>query len=88
MVTGNLASPVIAIAEGAVYEGTISRPRNTVVTHHPERRGGDGRACRDDGTTAGWLLAISDWLLAKATRSRANPVGVRWVSPPRNFKMM
>lgn len=41
VVTGNLASPVIAIAEGAVYEGTISRPRKTAVTRHPERRSGD-----------------------------------------------
>ena len=39
VVTGNLASPVIAIAEGAVYEGTISRPRKTQITRHAERRG-------------------------------------------------
>lgn len=39
VVTGDLASPVIAIAEGAVYEGTIRRPRNTQVTRYVERRG-------------------------------------------------
>lgn len=39
VVTGNLTSPVIAIAEGAVYEGTISRPRKTQVTRYAERRG-------------------------------------------------
>lgn len=44
VVTGNLASPLIAIAEGAVYEGTISRPRDTRVTRHPERRGNGGSA--------------------------------------------
>lgn len=45
VVTGNLASPVIAIAEGAVYEGTISRPRKTRVTRHAERRAnGDSAA--------------------------------------------
>ncbi len=42
VVTGNLASPVIAIAEGAVYEGTIHRPRRTQVTRFAERRGGNG----------------------------------------------
>lgn len=39
VVTGDLASPVIAIAEGAVYEGTIHRPRRTQVTRFAERRG-------------------------------------------------
>lgn len=39
VVTGNLASPVIAIAEGAVYEGTIGRPGKTRVMRHAERRG-------------------------------------------------
>jgi cytoskeletal protein CcmA (bactofilin family) len=39
MVIGNLASPVIAIAEGAVYEGRINRPTKTQVTRHAERRG-------------------------------------------------
>lgn len=39
VVTGNLTSPVIAIARGAVYEGAISRPRKTRVTRHAERRG-------------------------------------------------
>jgi cytoskeletal protein CcmA (bactofilin family) len=38
VVTGNLSSPVIAIAEGAVYEGSISRPRKTRVTRFTERR--------------------------------------------------
>jgi len=38
VVTGNLTSPVIAIAEGAVYEGAISRPRKTQVTRYAERR--------------------------------------------------
>lgn len=44
VVTGDLASPVIAIAEGAVYEGTISRPRKTQITRHAGRRGGDNAA--------------------------------------------
>ena len=45
VVTGDLASPVIAIAEGAVYEGTIRRPRSTQVTRYVERRGsGDNAA--------------------------------------------
>lgn len=45
MVTGDLASPVIAIAEGAVYEGAIRRPRATQVTRYVERRGnGDNAA--------------------------------------------
>lgn len=39
VVTGDLTSPVIAIAEGAVYEGSISRPRKTQVTRYAERRG-------------------------------------------------
>lgn len=39
LVTGNLTSPVIAIATGAVYEGAISRPHNTQVTNYTERRG-------------------------------------------------
>lgn len=38
VVIGNLSSPVIAIAEGAQYEGTISRPRQTQVTRFTERR--------------------------------------------------
>ena len=38
VVTGNLSSPVIAIAEGAIYEGVISRPRKTRVTRFTERR--------------------------------------------------
>lgn len=41
LVTGDLASPMIAIAEGAVYEGTIRRPRSTQVTRYAERRGGN-----------------------------------------------
>ncbi len=44
VVTGNLASPVIAIAEGAAYEGTIRRPRSTQVMHFAERRGNGGNA--------------------------------------------
>lgn len=39
VVTGNLTSPLISIGEGAVYEGTISRPRKTQVTRYSERRG-------------------------------------------------
>jgi len=38
-VTGNLSGPVVAIAEGALYEGAISRPRKTQVTRYNERRG-------------------------------------------------
>lgn len=41
VVTGNLAGPVVAIAEGALYEGAISRPRKTQVTRYNERRGRD-----------------------------------------------
>ena len=45
VVTGDLASPVIAVAEGAVYEGTIRRPRSTQVMRYVERRGsGDNAA--------------------------------------------
>ncbi len=39
VVTGDLSSPVIAIADGAIYEGEISRPRKTQVMRHSERRG-------------------------------------------------
>jgi cytoskeletal protein CcmA (bactofilin family) len=42
VVTGDLTSPVIAIAEGAVYEGTIRRPRQTRVTRYTERRRSGG----------------------------------------------
>jgi len=38
VVTGDLSAPVIAMAEGALYEGAISRPRNTQVTRYSERR--------------------------------------------------
>lgn len=38
VVTGDLSAPVVAIAEGAQYEGAISRPRKTQVTRHNERR--------------------------------------------------
>jgi cytoskeletal protein CcmA (bactofilin family) len=38
VVTGDLSAPVVAIAEGAVYEGAISRPRKTQVTRYNERR--------------------------------------------------
>ena len=45
VVTGNLASPMVAIAEGAVYEGKIRRPRSTQVMRYAERRGsGDNAA--------------------------------------------
>jgi len=43
VVTGNLSGPVVTIAEGALYEGVISRPRKTQVTRYNERR--------DPGTT-------------------------------------
>ena len=43
VVTGNLSAPVVAMAEGALYEGAISRPRSTQVTRYSERR--------DPGTT-------------------------------------
>ena len=39
VVTGDLSAPVIAIAEGAQYLGTIHRPRKTQVTRYRERRG-------------------------------------------------
>ena len=39
VVTGDLSAPLIAIAEGAVYQGTINRPRKTQVTRYRERRG-------------------------------------------------
>jgi len=39
VVTGDLSAPVVAIAEGALYEGAISRPRKTQVTRYNERRG-------------------------------------------------
>ena len=38
VVTGDLSAPVVAIAEGALYEGAISRPRKTQVTRYNERR--------------------------------------------------
>lgn len=38
VVTGDLSAPVVAIAEGAQYEGAISRPRKTQVTRYNERR--------------------------------------------------
>jgi len=38
VVTGDLSAPVVAMAEGALYEGAISRPRNTQVTRYSERR--------------------------------------------------
>lgn len=40
-VSGDLASPVIAIAEGAAYSGAITRPRRTQITHYRERRGNE-----------------------------------------------
>jgi cytoskeletal protein CcmA (bactofilin family) len=39
VVTGDLSAPLIAIAEGAVYQGNINRPRKTQVTRYRERRG-------------------------------------------------
>ncbi len=39
VVTGDLSAPLIAIAEGAQYQGTINRPRKTQVTRYRERRG-------------------------------------------------
>jgi cytoskeletal protein CcmA (bactofilin family) len=41
VVTGDLSAPVVAIAEGAQYEGAISRPRKTQVTRYNERRNPD-----------------------------------------------
>lgn len=38
-VTGNLVSPVIAIAEGARCDGKVRTPRKSQVTHFTERRG-------------------------------------------------
>lgn len=38
-VTGDLTAPTVSIAEGAVVEGRISRPRKTQVTRYNERRG-------------------------------------------------
>lgn len=39
VVTGDLSAPLIAIAEGAQYQGSINRPRKTQVTRYRERRG-------------------------------------------------
>jgi len=48
VVSGNLKSPVIAIAEGAVVEGAIIRPRKTRLTRFTERRGpGEGGSEQD-----------------------------------------
>lgn len=41
VVTGNLTAPLIALAEGASYEGSITKPRKTQVTRYTERRGLD-----------------------------------------------
>ena len=38
-VTGNLAAPAVAIAEGAALEGSINTPAKEQVTHYKERRG-------------------------------------------------
>jgi cytoskeletal protein CcmA (bactofilin family) len=38
-VTGDLTAPTVSIAEGAVVDGRISRPRKTQVTRYSERRG-------------------------------------------------
>jgi len=37
-VVGDLTAPVVTIAEGAVLEGNILRPRKTQVMHYSERR--------------------------------------------------
>lgn len=42
VVTGDLSAPLIAIAEGAEYQGSINRPRKTQVTRYRERRGRGG----------------------------------------------
>jgi cytoskeletal protein CcmA (bactofilin family) len=39
-IRGNLRSPAIAIAQGAVYEGGVSMARDTHMTHYSERRTG------------------------------------------------
>ncbi len=39
VITGDLSSPVIAVGEGAIYEGAINRPRKTRVSRYSERRG-------------------------------------------------
>lgn len=39
VVTGDLTAPLIALAEGSSYEGTITKPRRTQVTRYTERRG-------------------------------------------------
>lgn len=45
VVTGDLSAPLVAMAEGAQYEGAISRPRKTQITRYTERRG-QGTATR------------------------------------------
>ena len=42
VVTGDLSAPLIAIAEGAQYQGSINRRRKTQVTRYRERRGQGG----------------------------------------------
>lgn len=39
VVTGDLSGPVVAIAEGAQYQGAIGRSHQTQVTRYSERRG-------------------------------------------------
>jgi cytoskeletal protein CcmA (bactofilin family) len=39
VMTGNITSPVVVIAEGAQLEGTIRRPRKSEVKRYSERRG-------------------------------------------------
>lgn len=41
VVTGDLTAPLVALAEGASYEGAITRPRKTQVTRYSERRGSE-----------------------------------------------
>jgi cytoskeletal protein CcmA (bactofilin family) len=41
-ITGDLTAPIVSIAEGAVVEGRINRPRKTQVTRYNERRGQGG----------------------------------------------
>ena len=37
-ISGNISSPVVAIAEGAVYDGKIDMQKDTRLTHFNERR--------------------------------------------------
>jgi cytoskeletal protein CcmA (bactofilin family) len=54
-ITGNIASPVLAMAEGAVHIGGIQMGQQSDVIHFRERRtavpAGDGPDARDDSAT-------------------------------------